>query len=58
MTSQCLTDRRIGELETLQTEIAAWSQRVNDTQRAVDWQWVYLRSIRASDAVFLEGWQL
>jgi len=38
MTSQCLTDRRIGELETLQTEIAAWSQRVNDRQRAVDWQ--------------------
>ena len=38
MTSQCLKDRRIGELETLQTEIAAWSKRVNDRQRAVDWQ--------------------
>jgi len=38
LTSQCLKDRRIGEIETLQTEIAAWSTRVNDKQRAVDWQ--------------------
>jgi len=38
MTSQCLKDRRIGDLEMLQTEIAAWSTRVNDKQRAVDWQ--------------------
>ncbi|MEX0670929.1 MAG: hypothetical protein WD060_10795, partial [Pirellulales bacterium] len=35
---QCLKDRRIGELETLQTKIAAWSKSVNDKQRAVDWQ--------------------
>jgi len=38
MTSQCLADRRIGELETLQAEIAAWSTRVNERQRGVDWQ--------------------
>ena len=38
MTSQCLKDRRIGELKTLQTEVAAWSTRVNKKQRAVDWQ--------------------
>ena len=38
MTSQCLKDRRIGDIETLQTEIAAWSIRVNAKQRAVDWQ--------------------
>lgn len=38
MTSQCLKDRRIGALETLQTAIAAWSTRVNEKQRAVDWQ--------------------
>jgi hypothetical protein len=38
MTSQCLKDRRIGELEKLQAEIAAWSTRVNEKQRAVDWQ--------------------
>jgi hypothetical protein len=37
MTSQCLKDRRIGDIETLQTEIAAWSDRVNKKQRAVDW---------------------
>ena len=38
LTSQCLKDRRIGDIETLQTEIAAWSTRVNQKQRAVDWQ--------------------
>jgi len=38
MTSQCLKDRRIGDLATLQAEIAAWSSRVNEKQRAVDWQ--------------------
>ena len=38
MTSQCLKDRRIGDIETLQCEIAAWSARVNKKQRAVDWQ--------------------
>ena len=37
LTRQCLTDRRIGDLATLQAEIAAWSARVNDNQRAVDW---------------------
>ena len=36
--SQCLKDRRIGDLESLQSEIAAWSTRVNAKQRAVDWQ--------------------
>ena len=38
MTSQCLSDRRIGDLATLQSEIAAWSARVNEKQRVVDWQ--------------------
>jgi len=38
MTSQCLKDRRIGELAMLQTEITAWSNRVNEKQRTVDWQ--------------------
>lgn len=38
MTRQCLKDRRIGDIETLQSEIAAWSDRVNKKQRAVDWQ--------------------
>ena len=38
MTSQCLEDRRIGDIETLQSEIAAWSTRITEKQRAVDWQ--------------------
>jgi hypothetical protein len=38
MTSQCLRDRRIGELPELQDEIGAWSIDVTSTQRGVDWQ--------------------
>jgi len=38
MTRQCIAGRRIGELETLQHEIGAWSIDVNATQRGVDWQ--------------------
>ena len=38
LTSQCLSDRRVGDLATLQSEIAAWSTRTNAQQRAVDWQ--------------------
>ena len=38
MTRQCLSDRRIGELEKLQTEIGDWSEKINTTQRGVDWQ--------------------
>jgi len=38
LTSQCLSDRRIGELPVLQTEIAAWSDKTNSKQRGVDWQ--------------------
>ena len=38
LTSQCLSDRRIGELPVLQTEIATWSNKTNNKQRGVDWQ--------------------
>lgn len=38
MTRQCLAGRRIGELDYLQQEIAAWSIDVTDAQRGVDWQ--------------------
>ena len=38
LTSQCLRDRRIGELAILQREIAIWSQKTNAKQRGVDWQ--------------------
>jgi hypothetical protein len=38
LTSQCLADRRIGELELLQSEIGAWSDKTTRKQRGVDWQ--------------------
>ena len=38
LTRQCTGGRRLGSLPTLQAEIAAWSQDVNQTQRGVDWQ--------------------
>jgi len=38
LTKQCLSDRRIGELLVLQSEIQTWSDRTNAKQRAVDWQ--------------------
>jgi hypothetical protein len=40
LTRQCLADRRIGDIGTLQEEIAAWSCDVNTTQRGVDWQMI------------------
>jgi DDE superfamily endonuclease len=38
MTRQCLGDRRIGDIDTLQTETHAWDQACNKKQRGVDWQ--------------------
>lgn len=38
LTRQCLHGRRIGDLQTLQQEISAWSTDVNKTQRGVDWR--------------------
>ncbi len=38
MTRQCLAHRRIADIETLQQEIGAWSEDVNQSQRGVDWQ--------------------
>jgi len=46
LTSQCLADRRIGDIETLQAEIAAWAHRVNKKQRAVDWQFTIEKARR------------
>lgn len=37
MTSQCLRDRRIGEIIILQEEIGAWSIDVTSIQRGVEW---------------------
>jgi len=38
LTRQCIGDRRMGNLQTLQKEIKSWSNDVNSTQRGVDWQ--------------------
>jgi hypothetical protein len=38
LTSQCLAGRRLGELDVLQSEIQAWSEKTNAKQRGVDWQ--------------------
>jgi hypothetical protein len=38
MTRQCLANWRMADIETLQQEINAWSQDVNQSQRGVDWQ--------------------
>lgn len=38
ITRQCVSGRRIGDIETLAREIAAWSTDVNSRQRGVDWQ--------------------
>ncbi len=37
LTRQCL-DRRIGDLDLLNTELAAWQHATNQDQRQVDWQ--------------------
>jgi hypothetical protein len=37
LTRRCL-DRRIGDLEVLNTELAAWQNETNSDQRQVNWQ--------------------
>lgn len=38
MTRQCLSSRRIPDIETLRKETAAWAVSSNERQRGVDWQ--------------------
>lgn len=38
MTRQCLENRRIDNLEKLQTELRAWSSKTNAKQKGVDWR--------------------
>ena len=38
LTRQCLRNRRIADIITLNEEIGAWSEDVNSTQRGVNWQ--------------------
>jgi len=38
MTRKCLNKRRIGDIITLQEEVEAWANPVNDSEKGVDWQ--------------------
>ncbi len=38
MTRQCVSGRRFETINTLQSEMEAWSNHSNDKQRGVDWQ--------------------
>lgn len=38
MTRQCITGRRIPDIETIRPEVVAWSTYSNQKQRGVDWQ--------------------
>jgi hypothetical protein len=38
LTRQCVSGRRIGDIQTLSAETSAWASDVNETQRGVDWQ--------------------
>lgn len=38
MTRQCISGRRIGDIDTLREELTAWAESSNDKQRGVDWQ--------------------
>lgn len=38
MTRQCISDRRIEDINMLRTETSAWADSSNEEQRGVDWQ--------------------
>ena len=38
LTRQCLKDRRLGNIATLQTEASAWETHSHTKQRGVNWQ--------------------
>jgi hypothetical protein len=38
LAAQCLGDRRIGDIDALNTELSAWHTRRNRKQKGVDWQ--------------------
>jgi hypothetical protein len=38
LAAQCLGDRRIGDIDTLNTELSAWDTQRNRKQKGVDWQ--------------------
>ena len=38
LAAQCLGDRRIADIDTLNAELAAWHTMRNQTQKGIDWQ--------------------
>jgi hypothetical protein len=38
LTNQCLSHRRIDNIEDLKTEILSWSVSRTDNQKGIDWQ--------------------
>jgi hypothetical protein len=38
MTSQCVKNRRFSTIELLRSETAVWAEKINKTQRGVNWQ--------------------
>ena len=38
LAAQCLGDRRIADIDTLNAELAAWHTRRNHTHKGIDWQ--------------------
>ena len=38
LAAQCLGERRIADIDTLNAELAAWHVRRNQTQKGIDWQ--------------------
>lgn len=43
---QCLGTRRLGTLDTLRAETAAWCKRVDDARLAIDWMFTVARARR------------
>jgi hypothetical protein len=40
MAAQCLGTRRIGDIQTLNSELSAWHTQRNCKQKGVDWQFI------------------
>jgi hypothetical protein len=38
LSTQCLGDRRIPDIDSLNVELAAWHSKRNETQKGIDWQ--------------------
>jgi hypothetical protein len=52
MTSQCIRNRRFNTIELLRQETQAWAQKVNRTQRGVNWQFNIERARRKLKSIY------